>query len=648
MGDHDKGFGVYGAPEAPREDETVYEDADETVYSDREVFLEVVQGEGQGRVYEVDKERMVFGRQTEDFTPDIVLADPNDFVNRRFSRLQAELRLRDDAVELTSHYRKSQGVLVNGRPLTEGQSVELQDGDVVKMFTMAFKVRITSEDALYAGAAAPAAEPGAAPPQRERSRASGAWKATMAVALVVLVASAGAAAYAYKSSKPSELYFQTAWKVPTGGAITGSPTVAFVNRGQVLDVVVGSEDGNVYALDGKTGAQLWTDNFQTGDKVSSAAAAADLDGDGVTEVVQGSCDGKVYCLNGNDGGVLWVNENLGGPVHSSPALADVNEDTVQDVIVGCDDGNIYALRGDTGGIIWKYATKGPVYASPTVADLEGDGEAEVLCGSCDTNFYVLRASTGELLRTLATKGRIISSASIADLDGDAVKDIVFVSNDFTVYAINGATGVTLGAYELPNQWMVPPPRVTESMVASSPALGDLNRDGVPDAVLGCYMNLVIALNGRNIAQELWKFPTGSFVLSSPALADLNKDGVPDAIVGCDDGNLYMIDGSNGKKIRTIAVGSGPISAAPAVADLTGAGTLSVAVGSEDGSLMVVKSSSPAPKGHVAWAGLLQNMQHQGQVTASYSWEFLILLGVAGLSLLVVAASGVGMAVTRRG
>jgi outer membrane protein assembly factor BamB len=52
---------------------------------------------------------------------------------------------------------------------------------------------------------------------------------------------------------------------------------------------VGSDDGNVYALDAATGAQLWT--FTTGNVVGSSPAVAN----GVVYV--GSQDGKLYAFD---------------------------------------------------------------------------------------------------------------------------------------------------------------------------------------------------------------------------------------------------------------------------------------------------------------------------------------------------------------
>jgi outer membrane protein assembly factor BamB len=74
----------------------------------------------------------------------------------------------------------------------------------------------------------------------------------------------------------------TLWTFKTGGNVYSSPATA----GGV--VYVGSEDGNIYAVDATTGKELW--HVQTGDKIVSSPALAN----GVLYI--GSFDGKLYAI----------------------------------------------------------------------------------------------------------------------------------------------------------------------------------------------------------------------------------------------------------------------------------------------------------------------------------------------------------------
>ena len=79
-------------------------------------------------------------------------------------------------------------------------------------------------------------------------------------------------------------------------------------------VYVGSLNHNVYALDARTGAKLWS--YATGYSVQSSPAVAN----GVVYV--GSADGNVYALNASTGAKLWSYAAGNYAVYSSPAVAN--------------------------------------------------------------------------------------------------------------------------------------------------------------------------------------------------------------------------------------------------------------------------------------------------------------------------------------
>lgn len=78
---------------------------------------------------------------------------------------------------------------------------------------------------------------------------------------------------------------------------------------------MGSDDGNLYAINGDSGTLIW--QFATGDSVRSSPA---LDSNG-TFVFVGSSDNYVYCLNAATGEMIW-NFATGAEVVSSPSISD--------------------------------------------------------------------------------------------------------------------------------------------------------------------------------------------------------------------------------------------------------------------------------------------------------------------------------------
>ena len=117
----------------------------------------------------------------------------------------------------------------------------------------------------------------------------------------------------------------------------------------------------------------------TGYVTSSPAVA-----NGVAYV--GSTDGNVYALNATTGANLW-SYTTGGNVESSPAVANGV------VYVGSNDNNLYALNATTGAKVWNYTTGGSVYSSPAVAN------GVVYVGSQDHNLYALGTTPTTLTAT---------------------------------------------------------------------------------------------------------------------------------------------------------------------------------------------------------------------------------------------------------
>jgi hypothetical protein len=67
-------------------------------------------------------------------------------------------------------------------------------------------------------------------------------------------------------------------------------------------------------------------------------------------------------------------------------------------------------------------------------------------------------------------------------------------------------------------------------------------------------------------------------MSSPAIGDVTGDGVPDVVTGSMDGTLTVLDPRDGRVLRSVVVQSGSmIQASPALADVSGDGVLDVVV-----------------------------------------------------------------------
>ncbi len=195
-------------------------------------------------------------------------------------------------------------------------------------------------------------------------------------------------------------------------------------------VYFGSGDGNVYALDERTGALRW--KFPTGDVVHASPAY-----DAGTIYI-GSWDSRLYALDAASGREKWRFEAGQDPVmhnqvgfQSSPAVAKGT------VYVGCRDAHLYALDAETGKQRWSLPTRGSwVVASPAVA------QGKVIVGTSDSKLlHVLDAESGKPIYQHEGNAYFFSSPAVT------ADTIVVGKMNGGVIALDLPTGKPLWEYE---------------------------------------------------------------------------------------------------------------------------------------------------------------------------------------------------------
>jgi hypothetical protein len=168
--------------------------------------------------------------------------------------------------------------------------------------------------------------------------------------------------------------FAVAWTHPFQPERVYPQVQAIVYAGKVF---VGTEMGNMYALDAKTGARAWT--FPVGAPILNSVAAAD------GKVFFGAMDGAVYALNVANGSLAWkaqLSQRLG--FSTAPVLADGN------VLLGGRNGIFYALSPTSGTVQWQYDVGSPILQ--TAAWDNG----RVFFGAMDMRVYALNSDSGSL------------------------------------------------------------------------------------------------------------------------------------------------------------------------------------------------------------------------------------------------------------
>ena len=309
---------------------------------------------------------------------------------------------------------------------------------------------------------------------------------------------------------------------------------------------------------------------------SAFEVLGDIDADGIPDYLIGAYQqrvdsnkrqGRVFVYSGRTGRLIHTIDNPSPQPDSAfgfavAALGDLNADGVPDFIVGAFG------QGEAGSAL-----------SLTLADQEGqlkEGLDIKKVGSGQA--FVFSGKDGQLLYTLqapeqdAGAGFGFSTAALGDLTGDGVPELLIGApaqgGSGRAYIFNGQDASLLHVLSPPS----PPGR--DAFGWSGAGAGDLNKDGIPDLLVGApYTNVgehailgrVYAISGSDQALLYPIEPPNpkagsAFGWDIASGGDLNKDGVTDTLVGApyrdvesnsEQGEAYAFNGVDGSLLLSL-------------------------------------------------------------------------------------------------
>jgi hypothetical protein len=168
--------------------------------------------------------------------------------------------------------------------------------------------------------------------------------------------------------------FQVAWRHAFQPEKVYPQVQAIVASGKVF---VGTENGNLYALNATTGAEEW--HYTAGGPIMNSVA---VDGG---RVFFGAMDGAVYALDAANGSLLWMaqlSQFLG--FSTAPVIADGK------VMLGGRNGIFYALNPSDGNVLWSYDT-----GSAILQTAAWNG-GKAYFGAMNMHVYAINTSNGSL------------------------------------------------------------------------------------------------------------------------------------------------------------------------------------------------------------------------------------------------------------
>ncbi|SYZ71974.1 hypothetical protein TRIP_C20089 [Candidatus Zixiibacteriota bacterium] len=325
-------------------------------------------------------------------------------------------------------------------------------------------------------------------------------------------------------------------------------------------------------------------------------SVADLDNNGSGEILF-SKGNTVYAYNSD--GTSYINGANGALfsvqgadfIYTSPAVADINGDGYKEVVIADAAGTNYQIHcrkiygqqvlGVSGWPKNLGGTAKAFFTAPVLADLNNDGLHEVILNTDDGKIHVWKndgsgfLQSGDVFYNSGVTGSSMTSPAVGDINGDGVLDIIYTSKDSKLYAFN-QSGQVLNNFPVTLE--------SGNYQLSDPIIGEFDGafTGQEIAVQGGQKHIHL-IRGDGSEPAAWPFARSGVnkpFYSQPAAAsgDINHDGVMELIATLND-RIYAIDLSGQclagwpKQISNLA--SVERSSTPLVADVDGNDTADV-------------------------------------------------------------------------
>ncbi len=350
---------------------------------------------------------------------------------------------------------------------------------------------------------------------------------------------------------------------------------------------------------------------------TSLPVVGDVDGDGDAEVVLNAVglfnqSGALVLLDGASGALVWEVSNARIAYGSPPALADLDDDGLAEIIIVREYASALFAVGDyavaaydvSGNQVWESADfTGSDFdwaTSPSVSDMDHDGSPEIVVGRVILHADGSTRGVGAYGRgsygISSVGGFTVSEASVSavsDLDLDGVEEVIVgnamyspdgdllwgdpLQHDGMIGVANLDTDPegeylaiswdTVRAHDTDGSVLWGPIEIPSANIVSTPAVGDLDGDGMPEIIVAGGNSLWCLEHDG--ATKWTASVTDESGATGASIFDFEGDGQPE-VVYIDEVQMVAYEGATGAvKFQSNQHASNTMFDYPVVADIDG-------------------------------------------------------------------------------
>ncbi|MCA9733214.1 MAG: FHA domain-containing protein [Deferribacteres bacterium] len=377
-----------------------------------------------------------------------------------------------------------------------------------------------------------------------------------------------------------------------------------------VDIAALNISNNPILLDGKSKRVIWTiSSFKADPELP--VVVVDINNNDMPDLLYVSNNGQIIAVDGKLGAEIWMSPYFNGPFSGRPIASDFNGDGAMDVAIVQRDGRLHIGLNQIRTFNWVEADlQIETFAPLSAADIDLDGDSEILCGTERGLAIIVDGTSGSVLGvidindelnkargTFYEENQIRYPVGVADLTGDHRPDLVISSVQGNIVAIDGASRSRLWESRLISD-------ITLNSDFPFPfSIADLTGNGKADVVVTTANGEIQAFigSGQNQReQKIWTAQAGAVNLANNAYADINKDRITDIIFRNDTGSLVVINGTDGHVLWTNTNKLKEQTDSPFIADLQRDNYLDIVLLTNTNHVFQFRTNSKIPEGTVLW------------------------------------------------